>query len=142
TCRLFRRLSPPTRCWLWRLAYLKLFVALFCPSVLALPVLPAFSRPVTPALGVPPHAPPGTRPPKDAAANLDAAGGPPAFPTSPRPHVPTSPRPHSPIALLSLLGLAAYLGRAAGDWLAARRLRRRSPSFVDAAALEECGALC
>lgn len=40
-CRLLKRMPPAAKCWLWRLAYLKLFVALAWPTAIALPLLPA-----------------------------------------------------------------------------------------------------
>ena len=39
-CRLLPRLSAAGRCWLWRLAYLKLLCALFWLPTLDLPLLP------------------------------------------------------------------------------------------------------
>ena len=39
-CRLLPGLSPGVRCWLWRLAYLKLFVALAWATPVDLPLLP------------------------------------------------------------------------------------------------------
>ena len=40
-CRLLPGLSPGARCWLWRLAYLKLFVALAWAAPVDLPLLPS-----------------------------------------------------------------------------------------------------
>ena len=40
-CRLFRGFSPAVKCWLWRLAYLKIFVAAIWASPVELPLLPA-----------------------------------------------------------------------------------------------------
>ena len=40
-CRLLRGLPANTRCWLWRLAFLKLLTALFWTAPLDLPLLPA-----------------------------------------------------------------------------------------------------
>ncbi|NQT17830.1 MAG: M48 family metalloprotease, partial [Planctomycetes bacterium] len=40
-CRLLTRMPPAAKCWLWRLAYLKLFVALVWAAPIALPLLPA-----------------------------------------------------------------------------------------------------
>ena len=48
-CRLFPRTSPRVQCWLWRLAYVKLLLALFWSTPIDLPVLPAAVRP--PAAG-------------------------------------------------------------------------------------------
>jgi bla regulator protein blaR1 len=39
--RLLRRSHAGVRCWAWRLAFLKLFVALVCVTPIALPILPA-----------------------------------------------------------------------------------------------------
>src|SRR5258708_40366126 len=49
-CRVVPRLSPAIQCWMWRLAYLKLFVSLFWSAALHLPksapkVLVAISGP-------------------------------------------------------------------------------------------------
>jgi beta-lactamase regulating signal transducer with metallopeptidase domain len=40
-CRAFPALPPRVRCWLWRLAYLKLLAALLWSTPVALPLLPA-----------------------------------------------------------------------------------------------------
>ena len=40
-CFLFRRLPASTRCWLWRLGYVKCLVTLAIPTVISLPVFPA-----------------------------------------------------------------------------------------------------
>ena len=40
-CRLFPKMASRLRCWLWRVAYIKLMVALLGLPVLALPLLPA-----------------------------------------------------------------------------------------------------
>jgi len=40
-CRLIPSLPAETRCWLWRIAYLKLVVALFWATPIPLPILPA-----------------------------------------------------------------------------------------------------
>src|SRR5437867_13313576 len=37
-CRTVPRISPEIQCWMWRLAYLKLFVSLFWSASLQLPV--------------------------------------------------------------------------------------------------------
>src|SRR5689334_22728142 len=47
-CRAFPRLSPRLQCWLWRLAYLKLLVALVWTTPFRLPLLPP--APALPAL--------------------------------------------------------------------------------------------
>lgn len=39
-CRPVRRMPPAQQCWLWRLAYLKLLIALFWVSPVSLPLLP------------------------------------------------------------------------------------------------------
>lgn len=39
-CRFLPRLSPRLQCWIWRLAYLKLFVVLFWSTPVNLPLLP------------------------------------------------------------------------------------------------------
>src|SRR2546426_12374848 len=57
-CRLFPRLSGRIQCWLWRLAYLKLLVALLWALPLPLPLLP----PGPPALTAPPRRPSGLHP--------------------------------------------------------------------------------
>src|SRR5688572_33070333 len=44
-CRLFPRLDPRARCWLWRLAYLKLLVTFFWTTPVAVPALPPASFP-------------------------------------------------------------------------------------------------
>jgi WD40 repeat protein/Zn-dependent protease with chaperone function len=44
-CLLWPRLSPSLRCWLWRLAYLKLIVSLITPFAIVLPLLPGVPPP-------------------------------------------------------------------------------------------------
>ena len=50
-CRALRRLSARVQCWLWRLAYLKLLIALVWATPIELPLLPARATPIisTPA---------------------------------------------------------------------------------------------
>src|SRR5512138_3563002 len=40
-CRAWPRISPRAKCWLWRLAYLKLAAAFLWPAPINLPLLPA-----------------------------------------------------------------------------------------------------
>ncbi len=44
--RLLPRLTPSVRCWLWRLAYLKLLLSLIGLAPISLPLLPAADPPL------------------------------------------------------------------------------------------------
>src|SRR5436305_9462353 len=50
-CRIATRLPGRAKCWLWRLAYLKLLLALFWTTPMQLPLLRARPLPIEPALG-------------------------------------------------------------------------------------------
>ena len=78
-CRLLPRLPAVGRCWLWRLAYLKLLVAFLWLPTLDLPLLPADDPPPTAALfSLPPQIAQaaGEPAPTVAAENLSPEGAP------------------------------------------------------------------
>ncbi len=113
-------LPPRVACWIWRLADLKLIVALFWAAPLLLPLLPPLADPgplpeaSTPAPELPPHLAGGSGP-------IPSPAGEPAEP-------PTTRRP-SFAALTLLFWLSGVIGAmilAARGWLAAARLRRSS----------------
>ena len=61
-CRTFRRMPARPRCWLWRLAYLKLWVALAWAAPIAVPLLPppagqVEQAPMVLTRDIPTHAP-------------------------------------------------------------------------------------
>ncbi|MFN3649152.1 MAG: M56 family metallopeptidase [Armatimonadota bacterium] len=124
-CRLFPRIGTRTRCWLWRLAYLKLLLALFWATPVALPVLPAPREPApTPAR---------------VAAPSTTSVVPPA-PARPAP----SPRPSGVTVLLAVwaAGTLWLLARIAGEYGTAHWLLRVCPAVQDERLLTACAELC
>lgn len=121
-------------CWLWRLACLKLLVALFWVQPMLLPVLPA--QPADPAVpkNVSPKvvAPAATQPPGQAAETLALE----------RPHAQehdvSGPFWGSTLFSLWLLGTAISLGGIARQWLSARRLTASATSQVSDSLNEAC----
>ena len=126
-CRYIPRLSPRLRCWLWRLAYLKLLLTFLGLSPLPLPLLPAPpSEPVPVAV----PAPAGVRP-------LPGAGQ------------TGNPLPNSLSEAMStfclafwLIGAGASAIRLGREGVAMQRLRRRSAPESDAVLMEQCAQLC
>jgi beta-lactamase regulating signal transducer with metallopeptidase domain len=115
-CRL--GLPPRVACWIWRLADLKLIVALVWAAPLLLPLLPPLHEqgPIpeafAPATGLPPSPAGGPRP-------IPSPAGEPAEPSgTPLPSVATA------ALLVWLFGVIGGVTRAARGWLAAGRLRR------------------
>ncbi|MGA2556249.1 MAG: M56 family metallopeptidase, partial [Verrucomicrobiota bacterium] len=149
-CRVFQRLPARAKSWLWRLAYLKLLVALLLAAPIALPVLPAKTAPPStpaqladsipsiasldlplPAFAV--AAPPQTTPAGSAA--------PPALPhpSASAPSVRLRPNAAAWLMLVWALGVAAC-GFCA--WRGSRRARRllRACSPVADPTLLQCSA--
>src|SRR4051794_23756575 len=125
--RLFPRLSPAARCWLWRLAFLKLLAALLWARPVDLPVwhLPAATRWFNEAPLRKPLPPPGGDPAPAA--------------------VPAIAPPISPAGLLGLLwllGVGAYAVRFAGQCRQTRRRRADCEPLSDETLIRECEALC
>lgn len=109
-CAALKALSPNIRCILWRLAYIKLFVALFWAWAISLPLLPeGVSLPLTRTVALPA----ATEIPVSAPL-LEAVPG-----------TPGSPTPSFLAVLMILWGLVVLflLGRLVYQWHAATRLR-------------------
>ncbi|HVA50270.1 MAG TPA: M56 family metallopeptidase [Pirellulales bacterium] len=129
-----RFLSARVACWLWRLACLKLLVALFWIQPLSLPVLPAEpAAPVAPET-VSSHValPVAGEPPAQAVEQFDAA----------RPVVPMQGGPGpfygGLLLVLWVAGAVVSLGGIARQWLAARRLTASATPQVSGSLSEAC----
>src|SRR5207248_1124602 len=57
-CRVLPRLSPGARCWIWRLAYVRVLLAAVWLSPISLPLLPP-KAPVVSSAAMPPRRLPG-----------------------------------------------------------------------------------
>lgn len=111
-CRLVPRLPPAVRCWLWRLAYARLLIALVGLTPIALPLLTPATTARSLALVRVPAAP--------------APGG--AFAAS--------------ILCLWAVGVAVCAGRLAAEWIRSARLRRRGTPLADGWLLARLHELC
>jgi beta-lactamase regulating signal transducer with metallopeptidase domain/biotin carboxyl carrier protein len=128
--RAFARMSPAFKCWVWRVAYLKLLVALCWAVPIPLRVLPA-SRAAAPVVAGTPVETPTTVEPADV-----------------RPRAtPAAPAPARTIvlhdALFAAWGAGALLLalRLAFGWRAARAIRRGTVAVDDVALLRTCAEL-
>jgi beta-lactamase regulating signal transducer with metallopeptidase domain len=129
--RLFSRVPPRLRCWLWRLAYLKLATALLWATPIDLPLRPAPSRPpaprpivVRPRHVVPPAAEPAV--------------------ARPTPSESSAGRPTAVAGLfgLWLAGLGWSAARIARGWRDAQRLRRAAVPLAGGPGEGCCRDLC
>jgi RND family efflux transporter MFP subunit len=131
-CLIVPRLPGRWRCWLWRLAFLKLLIALVWTMPLDLPLLPAPLRrlpvpPVLPAQTIDPV--PGELP----VAIVTTAG---------QPHPSRqSPSAQSVPLVLWTLALALYAARLANGWRRTVALRRESPPVTDTDLQDICAEL-
>jgi RND family efflux transporter MFP subunit len=147
-CRLWRTLPPRVACWLWRLAYLKLVLALLWTAPLRLPLLPP--QPVESATAVPPIT-----------DVFDAIVAPPRVAITERPIEPA--RPHGaaeltlgPLRLVGMAGAVMVLMLVTLVWLTgvlvasvrlvlrgivAAGLRRRARPVDDPAVNSLCASL-
>lgn len=157
-CRLWPVLPAGLRCWLWRLAYVKLLLGLVWLPPLALPLLPAPKPPAVPSAAqdaapsaravktFPSTAPPVQAPPDD--APLMAPEPAPSFAAPAAPLAASLPPPTAAPALPPrralptiqtwllaawLLGVFASLGRVASAWRRACALSRAGTPLADAA---------
>ena len=128
-CRLFRSMPARLASWLWRLAYLKLLVALAWSVPIDLPVLRAL-----------PHG----RPPlslADEAATLPAGSTAAPFPSPPSaPPGGSGPGAGGILLALWLLGVGIHAAWGAREWRRAALLRRHSRDAAGDPALAAIGA--
>jgi beta-lactamase regulating signal transducer with metallopeptidase domain len=152
-CRVFHRLPARAKSWLWRLAYLKLLVALLLATPIDLPLLPAKAAPPSlpaqvadsipwlppldlrsPAFSVPaqPETPPATP---------AAAAAPRVLPQQSSSAAPVRILPNAAACLMLVwgLGVAAFGVRAWRGSRRARRLRRAGSPVTDPPLLQ-CSA--
>lgn len=134
-CRLWPKVPPVPRCWIWRLAHVKLLLGLLWLPPLALPLLP---HPPAP----PPLAPPASTAEvslSDVPVGASAAALPPFPASAPSSPTPVQPPPSGPTLptvqtwLLAawLLGVLAGMGRVAAAWRRARILYGTSTPLAD-----------
>jgi beta-lactamase regulating signal transducer with metallopeptidase domain len=128
-CRLMPRLPGRIQCWLWRLAYLKVCVALLWVVPLELPVL-APQLPVSQSLsgraeGV-----------GSARARARTSIG------TEHEHENCPLTPMLLLFLLWLLGMGRCGAQVFGDWRRTQRLRTRGEAVRDEALIGECRAVC
>ena len=133
-CRVWRGQPPHIRCWLWRLAYAKLLLALLWAAPVDLPVL----SPRQPRAGVTsaPQAPLGAfvlpLPSVSAAGGRDAGSDAARLPAAAA----------TAVALAWLLGFACVHLRLAAEWRAVSELRRSSRPLAEESAAELVRRLC
>ncbi len=150
-CRFVSALSPVARCWIWRFAYARLFVALFWGSPILLPLLPGnpgrHSPPLSPQAEAPIAGAPAAAPTPVGDRSTSLFGAVPAAPgvetirpaiqSSEEPVTPASvvPRPETVALLLWLVGVAVCCLRLGRACHAASLLRRscapiREPGLI------------
>ena len=137
-CRLIPRLPGRIQCWLWRLAYLKLLVALLWAVPLELPVLAPQASTLQPADGRR-QAVDGRRQAVDPQSQthpdaIDFAGLP---STACR-----LPSVELLLHLLWLLGVGWCGAQVLAEWRRTQLLRTRGDAVRDEGLIAECGALC
>lgn len=136
-CRVWPHMTPQIRCWLWRLAYLKLLVSLVWNTPLTLPLLPAAETGVaaqvvhvhaptaTPQVGLPQQTVPGLHPapttPVRGAWHIDLTGL---------------------LGGLWLLGMGLCSLRIGRIWYTSRHLLRASTPLSQAHLLTSYARLC
>jgi beta-lactamase regulating signal transducer with metallopeptidase domain len=130
--RAWPRMPSPVRCWLWRLAYLKLLVAFLWITPVDLPLLPPASpaSPAVAATGAPVSAPAAAVPEREVRAARSPA--------------PTTLMPNAAggLLLLWLLGVGGCIGRGIWEWRQMRRLRRASEPVRDQQVMAGFTELC
>jgi len=143
-CRLWPGMPPSPRCWLWRLAYLKLLLGLILLPPLALPLLPHAPAPPPSARAA---APPvqarldDVPPPATAPIPLLAALPEPPVSAAPPPR-PTQPSVQAWLLAAWLLGALASLGRVLSAWRRAQALFRACTTVADEALRADVADLC
>lgn len=139
--RLLPKLSPSIRCWLWRLAYLKLLVVLIWAAPIELPVLPAVPERIgIKQIGM-----------QEKSGKQKVLALAPARPRSPVPSQISErvfkqsamPRPNaeSVLLLLWLLGLGWHGILLTRAWLTVRHLKATSKALRDPDLLLDCAEL-
>lgn len=134
---LFPRMPAAVRCWLWRLAYLKLLLAFLVPAPIYLPLLPAGLTP----------APAGSFYAEGAPAEAvqsPAPGHSEAAPGGPAPQKGAPPVPPWPGILLFTAwagGVAWCVARLGREWVQARKLHRGCVEAADPGLEERCAEL-
>lgn len=138
-CRGFSSMSPALRAWLWRLAYLKLVLALL--PTLSIPILPPQSgaQPTVSAVAsssenTPPSDSQAGAPPVESAA----VAPPPAAPSMPASSPSVRLRWTFWLSLLWGVGVLCCLAQVAGEWIAAGWLRGLSEPIEDDALVACC----
>jgi beta-lactamase regulating signal transducer with metallopeptidase domain len=154
-CRVFHRLPARAKSWLWRLAYLKLLVALLFAVPIDLPLLPARSAPPSPpaqfADAIPSLPPPDlpspafsvSAQPETTPASPAGAAAPRALPAPSDSVLPARIRPNAAawLMLVWALGVAAFAVRVwRGSRRSSRLLRGCSP-VSEPALLQSCADL-
>jgi beta-lactamase regulating signal transducer with metallopeptidase domain len=154
-CRACHRLPARAKSWLWRLAYLKLLVALLLATPIDLPLLPARTAPPSPPAqfaGAIPLLPPLELPspafsvsaqPETTPARPAATAAPRALSAPSDPALPARIRPKAAawLMLVWALGVAAFGVRAWRGSRRARRLLRACAPVTEPALLESCADL-
>lgn len=143
--RLFPKLPPSICCWLWRLAYLKLFVSLVWATPFELPVLPSSPEPVAKEIAMgkeskvktPISIPEIHSSPTPTSSQTSEKASSKAFEraNAPRPSIP------SVLLLLWLLGLGWQCVLLLQAWRRARQLKIASQPVRDARLLLYCSEL-
>jgi beta-lactamase regulating signal transducer with metallopeptidase domain len=160
-CRVLPRLSGRVQCWLWRLAYLKLLVALLWGAPLCLPLLPsppslaplaapgsrlsALGSPLTPPTALravpPPRRGEGVALGGDEGQGVSRTALNPVGPRAEHREPSAAPQALRGLLLLWLLGVAAVGAQVLGDWRRTQRLRIQAGAVRDEALLTDCCAL-
>ncbi|HTE20757.1 MAG TPA: M56 family metallopeptidase, partial [Armatimonadota bacterium] len=132
-CRLLPRMPAGVRPWVWRLAYLKLLLALCWATPVDLPLLPAAPVPVTAAQGLEPAPLRGPVP-------VAVPPAPEAAPAAPPPKRATS-HPVTVVMLLWMAGVGLCFVRLGSRWRRSRRLLAGCTAVEDPAVIAEAERL-
>jgi beta-lactamase regulating signal transducer with metallopeptidase domain/multidrug resistance efflux pump len=133
-CRLWPKLPAHLRAWLWRLAYLKLFMALFWTTPIDIPLLPAQprSQPANASVVLPAATLP--YPDVNLAQHTEATGFlEPELVYNPTPIMKATVLPtwRTWLCLLWCIGVVFLIGRRVRDWKRTAAMRRRATPVQD-----------